>query len=84
MFLKIVKIVKNVKIYCPIQFLDVNDDLKSRSGSPDEIPVVPASSNSEENMCPICHEEFDQFYKQDFADMSSGEGKYTMIKHDPT
>ena len=37
--------------------------------------MVPAGSSPEDNTCPICHEEFDQFYKQDFADISSSEGK---------
>ena len=62
---------------------DVEDDLKSRTGSPDEISVVPASSNQEENMCPICHEEFDQFYKQDFdssaAEVVDAKGSLTNI-----
>lgn len=51
-----------------------NEDPKSRSGTPNEIPIVPAGSSPEDNICPICHEEFDQFYKQDFADISSSEG----------
>ena len=37
--------------------------------------MVPAGSSPEDNTCPICHEEFDQFYKQDFADISSSEGR---------
>ena len=57
------------------KILEGNEDPKSRSGTPDEIPMVPAGSSPEDNTCPICHEEFDQFYKQDFADISSSEGK---------
>ena len=53
----------------------MGEELKSRSGSPDEVPVVPASSSPEDNICPICHEEFDQFYKQDFTDSSTTEGE---------
>ena len=56
-------------------FLDAVEDFKSRSGTPDEVPTVPTSSNPEENVCPICHEEFDQFYKQDFTDLAAAEGK---------
>ena len=56
-----------------------NEDPKSRSGTPNEIPIVPAGSSPEDNICPICHEEFDQFYKQDFADISSSEGKFCKI-----
>ena len=55
--------------------LDAVEDVKSRSGTPDEVPTVPTSSNPEENVCPICHEEFDQFYKQDFTDLAAAEGK---------
>ena len=55
--------------------LDAVEDVKSRSGTPDEVPTVPTSSNPEENVCPICHEEFDQFYKQDFTDIAAAEGK---------
>ena len=60
--------------------LDAVEDVKSRSGTPDEVPTVPTSSNPEENVCPICHEEFDQFYKQDFADSSSSTGKWGVGK----
>ena len=42
--------------------------------------MVPAGSTAEDNICPICHEEFDQFYKQDFADSSSSTGKWGVGK----
>lgn len=58
-----------------MSILDAVEDVKSRSGTPDEVPTVPTSSNPEENVCPICHEEFDQFYKQDFTDLAAAEGK---------
>ena len=77
---KICYLIRKIKIgptNCEILFIDLSEDPKSRSGSPDEVPVVPASSKPEENICPICHEEFDQFYKQDFTDFSSSEGKYS-------
>ena len=67
-----------IKIELLFQILSIsdgNEDPKSRSGTPDEIPIVPAGSSAEDNICPICHEEFDQFYKQDFADISSSEGE---------
>ena len=56
-------------------FIDVGEETKSRTGSPDEVPVVTISSNPEDNVCPICNEEFDQFYKQDFTDFTSTEGE---------
>ena len=62
-----------------ISIIEGNEDPKSRSGTPAEIPIVPAGSSPEDNICPICHEEFDQFYKQDFADISSSEGKFSKI-----
>ena len=58
-----------------MSILDAVEDVKSRSGTPDEVPTVPTSSNPDENVCPICHEEFDQFYKQDFTDLAAAEGK---------
>lgn len=57
-----------------VLFTDNNhEDPLSRVNSPNsgEVPTLPASAVREENVCPVCQEEFDQFYKQDFDDEAS-------------
>ena len=41
-----------------------------------EIPTVPASANPDENRCPVCHEDFDQLFKEDNPEADDDAGQW--------
>jgi pre-mRNA cleavage complex 2 protein Pcf11 len=52
----------------------LDEELAAAESNKPEIPTVPASTDTNENTCPVCHEEFDQFFKEEnHADQDAGQ-----------
>ena len=51
-------------------------DPESKDNDPTTvIPTVPVTDNEEDGTCPVCNEEFDQFFKQDGTDDDDSDGR---------
>ena len=59
-----------------VSFPDMMADPESKDDDPTTvIPTVPVTDNEEDGTCPVCNEEFDQFFKQDGTDDDDSDGR---------